>query len=69
MDYLPHFWGGWVGFVGYEAITLFENISLNTNRKLPDLSFMEVERIFIYDHSSNKLKFILSGLNKTKESD
>ena len=69
VDYLPHFWGGWVGFVGYEAITLFENISLNTNQKLPDLSFMEVERIFIYDHSSNKLKFILSGLNKTKESD
>ena len=69
VDYLPHFWGGWVGFVGYEAITLFENISLNTNHNLPDLSFMEVERIFIYDHSNNKLKFILSGLNKTKESD
>ena len=27
VDYLPHFWGGWVGFVGYEAVTLFENIS------------------------------------------
>jgi len=69
VDYLPHFWGGWVGFVGYEAVTLFENISLNNDQKLPDLSFMEVERMFIYDHSSHKLKFILSGLNKTKESD
>ena len=69
VDYLPHFWGGWVGFVGFEAVSLFENISLNNNQKLPDLSFMEVERMFIYDHSSHKLKFILSGLNKTKESD
>ena len=69
ISYLPHFWGGWVGFIGYEAVTLFENISLKTDQKLPDLSFMEVERMFIYDHSSNKLKFILSGLNKTKESD
>ena len=69
VDYLPHFWGGWVGFVGYEAVALFENISLNTDQNLPDLSFMEVERMFIYDHNSNKLKFIVSGLNRTKESD
>ena len=69
VDYLPHFWGGWVGFVGYEAVTLFENISLNNDHKFPDLSFMEVERMFIYDHSNSKLKFILSGRNKTKESD
>ena len=69
VDYLPHFWGGWVGFVGYEAVALFENISLTTDQNLPDLSFMEVERMFIYDHNSNKLKFIVSGLNRTKESD
>ena len=69
VDYLPHFWGGWVGFVGYEAVALFENISLNTDQNLPDLSFMEVERMFIYDHNSNKLKFIVSGLNRIKESD
>ncbi len=69
MDYIPHFWGGWVGFVGYEAVSLFENISLTTSQKLPDLSFMEVERLFIYDHKRKKLKFILSGNKRTKESD
>jgi len=69
MDYLPHFWGGWVGFVGYEATALFENITLTSSKGIPDLSFMEAERFFVYDHKSQKLKFILSGENKTKDSD
>ena len=69
VDYLPHFWGGWVGFVGYEAVALFENITLTHSNKIPDLSFMEVERLFIFDHKNKTLKFILSGHNKTKESD
>lgn len=69
VDYLPHFWGGWVGFVGYEAVALFENITLTHSNKIPDLSFMEVERLFIFDHKNKTLKFILSGQNKTKESD
>jgi anthranilate/para-aminobenzoate synthase component I len=69
VDYLPHFWGGWVGFVGYEASALFENITLNSSQNIPDLSFMEAERLFVYDHKSQKLKFILSEENKTKDSD
>ena len=69
VDYLPHFWGGWIGYIGYEAGALFENINLKSSFKLPSLSFMEVDRLFIYDHRSQKLKYILSGKNKTKESD
>jgi anthranilate/para-aminobenzoate synthase component I len=69
VDYLPHFWGGWVGFVGYEASSLFEDIALNSSQSIPDISFMETERLFIYDHNSQKLKFILSEENKTKDSD
>ena len=70
VDYIPHFWGGWVGFVGYEAGALFENINLQTSsNNLPDISFMEVEELFIYDHNSHKLKFIISGDKKTKDSD
>ena len=69
VDYLPHFWGGWVGFVGYEASALFENITLNSSQNIPDLSFMEAERLFVYDHKNQKLKFILSEENKTKDSD
>ncbi|MEK9628435.1 MAG: anthranilate synthase component I family protein [Nitrospinota bacterium] len=69
VDYLPHFWGGWVGFVSYEAASLFEDIQLKLSSSKPVISFMEVERLFIYDHKSQKLKFILSGQDKTKESD
>ncbi len=69
VDYLPHFWGGWVGFVGYEASSLFEDIKLKSSEDIPDLSFMEAERLFVYDHKSQKLKFILSGKNRTKGSD
>ena len=69
VDYLPHFWGGWIGYIGYEAGALFENIDLQSSLKLPSLCFMEADRLFIYDHRSHKLKNILSGKNKTKESD
>ena len=69
VDYLPHFWGGWIGYIGYEAGALFENINLKSSFKLPSLSFMEADRLFIYDHRAQKLKYILSGKNKTKESD
>jgi anthranilate/para-aminobenzoate synthase component I len=69
VDYLPHFWGGWVGFVGYEASALFEKITLNSSKNIPDLSFMEADRLFVYDHKNQKLKFILSEENKTKDPD
>ncbi len=62
VDYLPHFWGGWIGFIGYEAGAWFE--SFDTHHKpesnLPDFLFMEVERLFLYDHVTEELKFILS---------
>ena len=69
VDYLLHFWGGWIGYIGYEAGALFESITLQSSLKLPSLCFMEVDRLFIYDHKSQKLKYIRSGNNKTKESD
>jgi anthranilate/para-aminobenzoate synthase component I len=69
VDYLPHFWGGWVGFVGYEASALFEDVDLNSSQSVPDICFMEVEHLFVYDHKSQKLKFILSEENKSKDSD
>ncbi len=69
VDYLPHFWGGWVGFIGYEAGALFENIPAKSSQSIPDLCFMETEKLFVYDHITHTLKFILSGSNMTKASD
>lgn len=62
VDYLPHFWGGWVGFIGYEAGAWFETLPprKSSENSLPDLLFMEVERLFLYDHVTEELKFILS---------
>ena len=65
--YLPHFWGGWVGFIGYEGGAWFESLPVKKSyeNNLPDLLFMEVEQFFLYDHVTEELKFILCP--KTKE--
>jgi anthranilate/para-aminobenzoate synthase component I len=62
VDHLPHFWGGWVGFIGYEAGSWFESLPVKKlpENKLPDFLFMEVERLFLYDHIDEDFKFILS---------
>jgi anthranilate/para-aminobenzoate synthase component I len=64
VDHLPHFWGGWVGFLGYEAGAWFETLPVRKSPEsdLPDFLFMEVERLFLYDHVAEELKFILSPL-------
>ncbi len=62
VDYLPHFWGGWVGLIGYEAGAWFESLPVKNSpeNNLPDFLFMEVERLFLYDHVTEDFKFILS---------
>ena len=61
VDYLPHFWGGWVGFIGYEAGAWFELLpqKIMVAGNLPDLLFMEVDSFYLYDHLSGILKYIL----------
>jgi anthranilate/para-aminobenzoate synthase component I len=62
VDHLPHFWGGWVGFIGYEAGAWFELLPdrESPENNLPNFLFMEVERLFLYDHIAEDFKFILS---------
>jgi anthranilate/para-aminobenzoate synthase component I len=62
VNHLPHFWGGWVGFIGYEAGAWFESLPVkeSSENNLPDFIFMEVERLFLYDHITEDFKFILS---------
>jgi anthranilate/para-aminobenzoate synthase component I len=62
VDYLTHFWGGWVGFIGYEAGAWFETLP-RTNKpenNIPDFLFMEVEELFLYDHVTEMFKYILA---------
>jgi len=61
-NYLPHFWGGWVGVIGYELVGLFENLP---NRKsddlgIPDLYMVQVDHLLVYDHKQETLKVIVS---------
>ena len=61
--YSPHFWGGWVGYIAYEAGYSFENLPKrkSTELKLPDAYFMQVDRLVVYDHNLTKLKYIIAA--------
>lgn len=64
VDYLDHFWGGWTGYIGYEAAGLFEHLPPEKpgGPGNPDLYFMQVDRLIVYDHLTEALKVILSPL-------
>ena len=62
IDYIPHFWGGWAGFIGYEAERWFESHQQNKKyaSDIPDLYFIQVDRVVVYDHFQKSLKYIVS---------
>lgn len=62
VDYLPHFWGGWVGVMGYELAGYFENLppGKEDHFGIPDLYMIQVDRLLIYDHKEEILKYIVS---------
>jgi aminodeoxychorismate synthase component I len=61
--YSPHFWGGWVGYIAYEAGNYFENLPRRkpSGLKLPDAYFVQVDRLIVYDHNLTKLKYIIAA--------
>ncbi|MEE8127052.1 MAG: aminodeoxychorismate synthase component I, partial [Nitrospinaceae bacterium] len=61
-DYVPHFWGGWVGTIGYEMARWLDAISLSSKDDLglPLLHFFQVDRLWVYDHTTQILKMIIS---------
>ncbi len=60
--YSPHFWGGWVGYIAYEAGNSFEKLPKrkSSELKIPDAYFMQVDRLIVYDHDLSKLKYIIA---------
>ncbi len=69
-DHLPHFWGGWVGYIAYEAGDLFESLPRRKHNDLglPDAYFMQVDKVIVYDHLSCRLKYIISTEHSSGES-
>lgn len=65
---IPVFSGGFVGFLSYENVAIFEDISL---KKLPSLNFPHavfflVKNLIIFDHLDKKVKLIvLSHIHKS----
>ena len=61
--YSPHFWGGWVGYIAYEAGNSFEMLPKRKSNELElaDAYFMQVDRLIVYDHNLNKLKYIITA--------
>ena len=61
-NYAPHFWGGWVGTIGYEMARWLDAVSLDSkdDLNLPLLYFFQVDQLWFYDHTTRILKMIVS---------
>jgi anthranilate/para-aminobenzoate synthase component I len=49
-NYAPHFWGGWVGTIGYEMARWLDAVSLDSkdDLNLPLLYFFQVDQLWFY---------------------
>lgn len=57
---LPRFYGGVVGYIGYDMVRFFEDIPDNNtdDLKLPDSIFMLTDTILIFDHVNHTIKIV-----------
>jgi anthranilate synthase component I len=57
---LPRFYGGLVGYIGYDMIRFFEDIPDEKKRglKLPDMFLMVTDTVVIFDNLKGKIKVV-----------
>jgi anthranilate synthase component 1 len=57
---LPRFYGGLVGYIGYDMVRFFENIpdKKRTGLELPDIFFMVTDTVVIFDNLKGKIKVV-----------
>jgi anthranilate synthase component I len=57
---LPRFYGGLVGYIGYDMVRFFENMpdEKKTGLKLPDMFFMVTDTVVIFDNLKGKIKVV-----------
>ena len=60
---LPRFYGGAVGYVGYDMVRFFEDLPENTNDDLdlPDMFFVITDKILIFDHVNHNIMVVCNA--------
>lgn len=60
---LPRFFGGFVGYIGYEAVRFFEEIPRHRKDDLglPDCFFMLADAVVIFDHVNHRIKVVANA--------
>lgn len=68
---LPRFYGGLVGYIGYDMVRFFEHIPDNKRPglELPDMFFMVTDTVIIFDNLKGKMKVVSNAYinNKSPE--
>lgn len=61
---LPRFYGGLVGYIGYDMVRFFEQVPDKNpdDLRLPDCCFMLSDTILIFDHLQHKIKIVCNCL-------
>ncbi len=62
------FYGGGVGYIGYDAIRQHEKIGdvVNDSLNMPDIHLMFYQDVIVFDHLSQTVSIILLNLNQTR---
>jgi len=60
---LPSFYGGAVGYLGYDMVHHFENIPLTgkDDPSFPDCLFMVTDSVVLFDHVNHKMKVVANA--------
>ena len=60
---LPRFYGGAVGYVGYDMVRFFEDLPENTDDDLdlPDMFFVITDKILIFDHVNHNIMVVCNA--------
>ncbi|HZD60478.1 MAG TPA: anthranilate synthase component I [Anaerolineae bacterium] len=60
IDGLPLFFGGAVGYIGYDAIRYFERIPKNAvdDVSVPEMVFLFTDTVIVFDHIKHKIKVV-----------
>lgn len=66
---LPRFYGGLVGYMGYDAVRFFENIPDKNpdDLKLADFVFMLTDTILVFDHVNHSIKIVSNVILPKKD--